>query len=185
MRTRALLLFVTLSAAACSHQPSPSVAAGDSMPADHASPDHAAHTAQQAAGGDSAFAALQQRGQTAMGVDQYASSHRFDPLPDGGRIELQMDAPDSAATARIRAHLQEIAGAFARGDFATPGFVHAQRVPGTDVMAAKRAAITYRFAPLPRGGEVRITTTDAEAVAALHAFLAFQRSDHRTDAKQH
>jgi hypothetical protein len=156
------------------------------MPADHASRashDHASHLAQQGAAGDSTFVALQHRGQTAMGVDQYASSHRFDPLPDGGRIELQMDAVDSAATARIRAHLQQIAVAFSRGDFATPGFVHAQSVPGTDVMAAKRAAISYRFAPLPRGGEVRITTTDPDAIAAVHAFLAFQRRDHRTESR--
>lgn len=129
-------------------------------------------------GNDTAFAAMQQRGATAMGVDQYASSHRFESLSDGGRIELQMDADDSAGTARIRAHLEEIAHAFAQGDFATPGFVHAQNVPGTRVMTAKRAAITYRFSPLPRGGEVRITTTDAEALAAVHAFLEFQRHEH-------
>ena len=38
---------------------------------------------------DSAFAALQERGSAAeaMGVDQYASAHLFDDLPDGGRIE--------------------------------------------------------------------------------------------------
>jgi TusA-related sulfurtransferase len=33
---------------------------------------------------------------------------------------------------------------------------------------------------LPRGGELRITTTDPAAVAAVAAFLAFQRMDHRS-----
>ena len=128
---------------------------------------------------DSAFAALQRRGQSAMGVHQYTSSHRFDPLPDGGRIELQRDSDDSAGVAQIRAHLREISRAFAAGDFTTPVFVHAaDTVPGTAAMAARRSAITYTFAPLPRGGEVRIRATDPEAVQAIHTFLAFQRQDH-------
>ena len=44
---------------------------------------------------DSAFAALQERGKVAMGVDQYTSAHRFDDLADGGRIELQRDPADT------------------------------------------------------------------------------------------
>src|SRR2546422_7561345 len=87
---------------------------------------------------DSAFRALQDRGKTAMGVDQYTSVHHFDPLLDGGRIALQRDSADTTGVATIRAHLRRIAGAFARGDFALPGFVHARDVPGTAVMAAKR-----------------------------------------------
>ena len=33
----------------------------------------------------------------AMGVIQYTSTHKFDALPDGGRIELQNDKNDSVA----------------------------------------------------------------------------------------
>jgi hypothetical protein len=132
--------------------------------------------------GDEAFAGVQSRGAVAMGVDQYTSSHVFEPLPDGGRIVLQRDADDPEGTARIREHLAGIAQAFAAGDFRLPGFVHAREVPGTAVMRARRGAITYAAAPLPRGGEVRITTTDPGAVRAVHQFLAFQRRDHRTGA---
>src|SRR5689334_7346501 len=78
---------------------------------------------------DSAFAAMQERGKIAMGVDQYTSTHHFDALPDGGRIELQRDVPDSAGTERIRAHLREIARAFKAGDFSTPATVHMRDVP--------------------------------------------------------
>jgi hypothetical protein len=39
--------------------------------------------------GDAKFVALQQRGESAMGVDQYTSQHVFEPLPDGGRIVLR------------------------------------------------------------------------------------------------
>src|SRR3989442_2412497 len=98
---------------------------------------------------DSAFRALQGRGKTAMGVDQYTSVHHFDPLPDGGRIALQRDAADTTGVVTIRAHLRRIAGAFAHGDVAVPAFVHAREEPGTGVRAAKRDAIRYVFHPLP------------------------------------
>ena len=128
---------------------------------------------------DSSFAALQSRGHEAMGVDQYTSQHRFEPLPDGGRIELQRDTTDRAGIATIRAHMRDIASRFAQGDFSIPGFVHAQEVPGTRVMAEKKTGITYEAHDLPGGAEVRIRTTDPDAVAAVHEFLAFQRGDHR------
>jgi hypothetical protein len=113
-----------------------------------------------------------------MGVNQYTSAHVFEALPDGGRIVLQRQTDDSAGTATIRAHMSTIAEQFRRGDFAIPGFVHAQGVPGTDVMASHRARISYTADTLPRGGQVRITTTDPAALAAVHEFLAFQRREH-------
>ncbi|HEX8391267.1 MAG TPA: hypothetical protein VF665_02825 [Longimicrobium sp.] len=129
--------------------------------------------------GDSAFAALQERGRQAMGVDQYSSSHQFDDLADGGRIALQRDGEDPEGVAVIRAHMREIADAFSRGDFSTPMMVHMREVPGSERMAARRTAIRYEYRELPRGGEVRIITRDPEALRAVHKFLAFQRSDHR------
>ena len=127
---------------------------------------------------DTAFAAMQERGKQAMGVDQYTSTHRFDELPDGGTIRLVRDVDDSVGVAQIRAHLRDVARAFGAGDFSTPEFVHMQTVPGTKVMAAKRASITYSVLAVPRGGELRITTHDSEALAAVHQFLAFQRAEH-------
>ena len=128
---------------------------------------------------DSVFAALQKRGEMTMGVDQYTSAHRFEPLPDGGRIVLQRDSADSAGEATIRAHMKTIAAAFAAGDFTSPEFVHAMdSVPGTAVMARLKNEITYSASDLPRGGQVRIVTRNPEAVKAIHEFLAFQRMDH-------
>jgi hypothetical protein len=129
---------------------------------------------------DSAFRALQHRGRVAMGVDQYTSAHQFESLPNGGRIELQRLEADSAGVSQIRKHLKEIVLAFQGGDFRTPAAVHAMTVPGTEIMRDRKNVIRYEFGELPRGGEIRIVTTDAEAVAAVHDFLAFQRRDHRT-----
>ncbi len=174
----------------------PRAIVGCPAPVDHgthaAGMDHAAHARTMAQGGaaggkrdslspraDSSFAATQARGLIAMGVDQYTSTHKFEALRDGGRIELQRDVDDAAGTAQIRAHLCGIAAAFASGDFSTPAFVHMQAVPGAAVMAARRHLISYSMRPLPRGGELRLTTSDPAAVAAVAEFLAFQRMDHR------
>jgi hypothetical protein len=155
-----------------------------SMPVDHSAMTPAQHAAMH--GGhnstptpDTSFAALQARGKMAMGVDQYSSAHRFDILPDGGRIALEMKDGDSLAVAQIRAHMKLIEHAFQAGDFSTPEFVHARGMPGTDIMSRNKALIRYTYADLPRGGAVRITTTDPESLAAIREFLTAQRGDHR------
>ena len=130
---------------------------------------------------DSSFAALQQRGETAMGVNQYTSQHVFESLPTGGRIVLQRKEPDSAGESAIRAHMRAIATAFTSANFAVPGFVHhTGEVPGTPVMKELKAEISYTPGDLPRGAEVVISTRNPKAVSAIHDFLAFQRMDHQT-----
>lgn len=129
---------------------------------------------------DSSFAALQQRGEKAMGVNQYSSQHIFENLPNGGRIVLQRKESDSVGEAAIRLHMRTIAKAFGSGDFALPGFVHAMgEVPGTAVMKRLKNEITYTPKDLAGGAEVAIATRNPEAVSAIHEFLAFQRMDHR------
>jgi hypothetical protein len=158
---RSPIVYLTLALAACASgaSPKPSMSAGDP-----------------------AFAGVQARGGVAMGVNQYTSRHVFEPLPDGGRIALQRDVPDSEGAAQIRRHMREIAERFAAGDFTLPGFVHARVVPGTEIMAARRAAIAYAVDTLPRGAALRIRTADSTAIRAIHEFLAFQRHDHHAGA---
>jgi hypothetical protein len=125
------------------------------------------------------FAAMQTRGEQVMGVDQNTSAHVFEDLPDGGRVVLdRADSADTAGINTIRAHMRDIATAFRAGDFTKPFEVHAQTVPGTAEMTARRNTIRYDVVDRPRGGEVRIKSTDSAAVAAIHQFLAFQRTQH-------
>lgn len=132
---------------------------------------------------DSSFAELQQRGEMAMGVNQYTSQHVFEPLPDGGRIVLKRAESDSVGVAEIRAHMRTISKSFGDGDFAVPGFVHATgEVPGTAAMKRLKAEISYTPRELPGGAQVEIATRNPEAVSAIHEFLAFQRMDHRAGA---
>jgi hypothetical protein len=125
------------------------------------------------------FAGVQARGHVAMGVDQYTSHHKFEPLPNGGRITLQREAGDTAGVAQIRTHMRLIARSFARGDFTLPGFVHDREVPGTRVMRARRSSIRYTADTLPGGALVQLQSSDSTAVKAIHEFLVFQRHDHR------
>lgn len=144
-------------------------------PATLAAQKHAAHHPPT----DSAFAATQQRGKQVMGVDQYSATHVFEDLPDGGRIILQRDATDPLDERTIRTHMRDIAKRFSAGDFSLPGIVHGTEVPGTAVMARKKRHIRYVAMDMRRGAQVRIVTRDAEAIKAIHEFLAFQRMDHR------
>lgn len=144
--------------------------------ADHDHTDHARH---HPAAHDTAFQSLQQRGQAYMGVDQEKSAHRFDDMPDGGRIELQSLTGDSADVATIRRHFGEIREQFSRGDFNTPRLVHAEAVPGTDSMRVYAGQLDYSVEQLPRGAALRIRSANPAAIAAVHRFLEFQRTDHR------
>jgi hypothetical protein len=133
---------------------------------------------------DSAFRALQERGKNVMGVDQYTSSHTFEALPDGGRITLQRDVDDSVGVGVIRTHMQDVARRFTGGDFSLSEAVHGtHQLPGVDSMRALRSEIRFIYSELPRGGEVRLTTSNGSALHAIHEFLAFQRSDHRSHSK--
>lgn len=134
---------------------------------------------------DSSFAAVQARGAVVMGVDQYSSHHVFEDLVDGGRIILvRDDTADAAGAETIRRHLRAVADSFARGIFSDPARVHAREVPGTAELAQLRDQIRYQVSDRAGGAELRITTTDPAAIAALRRFLAFQREDHHAGAHE-
>jgi hypothetical protein len=147
-------------------------------PVDHSTMTAGQHAAMHGGSTDSAFEAMQKRGQMAMGVNQYTSTHKFDITSDGGRIELQRNEFDSLDVAQIRAHMKMIKHAFEAGDFSTPAFVHLRDMPGTATMTKNRALIHYTYGELPRGAEVRITTSDPESRAAIAEFMRAQRKDH-------
>ncbi len=133
-----------------------------------------------AASNDSAFAAIQERGKAVMGVDQYASQHRFTQLPEGGRITLALDPADTAGVTTIRTHMSDVARRFSQGDFALTSMVHAPVVPGTAEMAGGSDRIRYSVENVPGGATLWIQTRDPELVKAIHEFLEFQSRDHRS-----
>jgi hypothetical protein len=146
-----------------------------------ACPMHAAHQAASQAGAKGHHDQVDQRHDDATGVAHADAVHHFDIGPRGGTIRLEVtDATNTSGRDRIRTHLAKIAGDFGEGRFDLPTSIHGQVPPGADAMRRLRAAIRYRFTPMPLGGRVEITTRDGEARAAIHEFLRFQIDEHRT-----
>ncbi len=128
------------------------------------------------------LAAVNARGEHAMGFSQTQTTHHFLLRPDGGVIQVEVnDATDTTNRDQIQQHLAHIAEMFAAGDFQTPMLVHEQIPPGVPEMKRLRAAIKFVYEATAQGGRVRITTDDPHALAAVHEFLRFQIKDHQTD----
>ena len=131
--------------------------------------------------GDQHAAGVDTRGDHAMGFSHETTAHHFILLPDGGIISVETRAEkDTTTRDQVRMHLQHVAGLFASGDFDIPMFIHDRVPPGVPVMKAKKGAIAYSYQETERGGQVRIRTSDAECLNAVHEFLAFQIQDHHT-----
>ncbi len=121
------------------------------------------------------------QGDIGMGFSHQKTEHHFVLTPTGGRIVADVKDPaDTASLEAIRGHFRHIAQAFSHGDFDLPMFIHGKEPPGVPVMKQRASKITYREVDTPRGGRVDISTSDPEAIAAVHDFLRFQISDHRT-----
>ena len=126
-------------------------------------------------------AQMNMRGAEVMGFDQDKTTHHFYLYTDGGAIDVSVkDAADAINLTAIRSHLPHIAMMFGMGDFNAPMMVHETKVPGTAEMTALKDRIAYKYLETPKGGRVDITTTDADALKAVHAFLKYQIADHKT-----
>lgn len=126
-------------------------------------------------------AAMKDHGRQAMGFDQDTTTHHFTIEADGGAIAVDVNTgADATGIAQIRAHLREIATAFKAGDFGKPLLTHGEQPPGVPILQRLKADLTYAYADTALGGIVRITTQNAEARDALHAFLRYQITEHKT-----
>jgi hypothetical protein len=127
------------------------------------------------------FKDVEKRGDKAMGFSHDMTSHHFLLFKDGGAIEVEADDPnDSASREAIRDHLVKIAGMFSQGDFQLPMLIHASVPRGVDTMRRLKYEITYTAEIAQKGARVRIKTENSEALQAIHEFLRFQITDHRT-----
>lgn len=126
-------------------------------------------------------AAMNEHGHEAMGFDQQTTTHHFTIETDGGAIAVDVNSPaDATGMSQIRAHLREIAASFKAGDFSKPFQTHSEQPPGVPVLQRLKTEMTYTYADTSLGGIVRITTRNAEALAALQQFLRYQITEHKT-----
>jgi hypothetical protein len=126
-------------------------------------------------------AGVDARGDKVMGFSHEKTTHHFRLYDDGGAIEVEANsADDTASRDQIRGHLRHIAQMFSAGNFQAPMLIHAQTPPGVPSMQKLKSEISYRFRQTPRGATIAIVTANPDAVNAIHDFLRFQISDHRT-----
>jgi hypothetical protein len=126
-------------------------------------------------------AAVNSRGDHAMGFSHEKTTHHFLLLKDGGAIEVTSDnTKDAESRDQIRAHLKHIAASFSAGNFEMPMFIHDQVPPGVPAMKRLKSQIKYEVETLPAGARVRISSTNPDAIKAIQDFLRFQITDHQT-----
>ena len=126
-------------------------------------------------------AQMMARGEHAMGFDQEKTTHHFYLYEDGGAIQITVkDKTDRASLDAIRSHLPHIATLFASGDFSVPGFIHDRAVPGSEMLNQHKDRIVYAYDEVADGGRIRVTARVAPALMAVHEFLRFQITDHKT-----
>jgi hypothetical protein len=124
---------------------------------------------------------MKRRGAEAMGFDQDAVLHHFLLKPSGGSIVvLARYAGDLKNVAAIRAHLRHIAIDFSRGNFQAPFATHGETPPDVSTLQRLKSAMSYSYAETTTGGRVDISTTNAEAIGAVHDFLRYQIREHHT-----
>jgi hypothetical protein len=125
---------------------------------------------------------LHERGDHVMGFDHAKTTHHFTLTKTGGRIEISANRRDDLdSIGAIRSHLPHIARMFSEGDFEAPMLIHDRVPPGVPTMKRHPGAIAWKYEESAAGGRIVVTTKDAQALSALHAFLAFQIEDHETE----
>jgi hypothetical protein len=122
-----------------------------------------------------------QRGDQVMGFSHEKTIHHFRLTPDGGAIEaLATNPSDATSREQIRIHLEHIAQMFHNGNFNAPMLIHAQTPPGVPTMKKLRKDIRYDVEQTPNGAQVKVSSRNPQAIAAIHDFLKFQIQDHQT-----
>jgi len=124
---------------------------------------------------------MNKRGDKHMGFDHLKTTHHFLLANDGGSINVEAnDVKDSESRDQIRRHLRHIAMMFGEGNFEVPMLIHEKTPPGSEVMKQLKSEIGYEFIETERGASIKISTTNAQAVKAIHEFLTFQITEHKT-----
>jgi hypothetical protein len=124
---------------------------------------------------------VNKNGDKAMGFSHMKTTHHFILKAQGGVIQVDANSKDDKESRdQIQSHLGHIARMFADGNFNTPMLVHSVTPPGTAAMTKLKADIRYTYEASATGGRVVISTSNKEALAAIHEFLRFQIKDHAT-----
>lgn len=124
---------------------------------------------------------MNMRGDKHMGFDHLKTTHHFLLANDGGAIQVEAnDAKDMDSRDQIRGHLRHITTMFSEGNFEIPMLIHEKTPPGSEVMQKLKGEISYKYKETDRGALIQISTSNAQALQAIHEFLKFQIKEHMT-----
>lgn len=91
-------------------------------------------------------------------------------------------ADDSKQVKLIQAHLQKLAGEFAKGDFSMTERIHGSEMPGLTVLkTAQPDDIKFEYKALPNGAQIHYATEYPQFVQALHLWFDAQKIEHGSD----
>jgi hypothetical protein len=122
---------------------------------------------------------MMERSNVAMGLNQNKIVHRFAVTPIGGDITItSLNSNDTQTINQIRTHIIDIQEDFSKGNFTKPFFIHAQEVPGTDVMTKKKDLIKYNILELGNGSSLVLTTNNKELMNEIRQFMKYQATAH-------
>ena len=123
--------------------------------------------------------AMLERGDIAMGFNQSKIHHHFMATSTGGEIMIMStNMSDTQTINEIRTHVKDIEYEFSQGNFTKPFYIHAQIVPGTNIMTSKNDLIQYSIKDVEGGSVLILTTNDTELLGAIQQFMNFQSSQH-------
>ncbi|MFZ0344533.1 MAG: hypothetical protein WAL24_05195 [Nitrososphaeraceae archaeon] len=122
---------------------------------------------------------MMERGNIAMGFNQNKIAHHFAVTSNGGNITItSLNSNDTQTINQIKTHIMDIQKDFSEGNFTKPFFIHAQEVPGTDVMTKKKDLIKYNILELRNGSSLVLITNDKELLDAISQFIKYQATAH-------
>jgi hypothetical protein len=126
---------------------------------------------------------VRRNGADVMDFDLDRTLHRFLSTTDGGDQVVEVRDPlDFEQILLVRAHLQEIAMSFQKGDFVDPAAVHGPDMAGLAVLRANPDRFTVTYTETLLGAKIAYRSEDADVVTAMHAWFDAQLADHGTDA---
>jgi len=125
------------------------------------------------------------RGAEVMPFDLDRTTHRFETRSWGGVQTVVADEPDAEQIDLVRAHLQEEAERFSRGDFDDPMAIHGMEMPGLAKLraAAAEGRVEIGYAEVPTGASLTYRTGERGLADALHAWFQAQVTDHGSHAE--
>jgi hypothetical protein len=125
------------------------------------------------------------RGAEVMPFDLEATTHQFEPTPEGLVQTVVADDPgDAEQVGLIQDHLTSEAERFRGGDYRDPAAIHGDSMPGLAELEAGAEAITIDYEARDDGARLIFRAGDPALVDALHRWGEAQTSDHGRHAEQ-